>query len=164
MFYEKRLKEIAENHGIIFIYVSKENELSTRNLITYFFEKDKIVVVPKITGRYIESFRINSFEDLEPQHYGILGPKGGAESFPSESIDLFIIPGRRFDLCGNRKGHGYGYFDRFLKNIKNKKPIIGLCHEKDLQDGKMMCRDTDIPVDLVLTEKRGIRCNDSFNF
>jgi len=39
---------------------------------------------------------------------------------------IILVPGRCFDKYGNRKGRGYGWYDRFLSKLPKKFIKIGL--------------------------------------
>ena len=70
-------------------------------------------------------------------------------------IDLVIVPGIGFDQKGNRIGHGEGFYDRLLKNTNAL--AIALAYE--FQIIKNISIDKyDIPVDIIITEKRVIKC------
>ena len=68
-----------------------------------------------------------------------------------EDIDIFLVPGTKFDKEGNRKGHGKGYFDRFLEEVKGKKPIVGLCYEGQIVK-KLETNNWDIPMDSIIAK------------
>jgi 5-formyltetrahydrofolate cyclo-ligase len=72
-----------------------------------------------------------------------------------DQMDLLIIPGIAFDLQGNRIGYGKGYYDRFLFSRKAK-CIIGLAYEIQIIN-EIPNNDHDIPVNIIITEKRTIR-------
>ncbi len=75
------------------------------------------------------------------------------------NADIFIIPGRAFDLSGNRLGRGFGCYDIFLKNVKGRK--IALAYEQQLT--KIPAEKHDEKVDIIITEKRIIQFNKSKN-
>ncbi|MFP4112675.1 MAG: 5-formyltetrahydrofolate cyclo-ligase [Candidatus Woesearchaeota archaeon] len=158
MFYEKRLKDIVKEDKVIFIYVSKDDELPTIDIINDFLKIGKTVVVPRciVEKRQMVCQGITALSDLERGAYGILEPKTNV-IVPKEEIDVFVVPGKTFDEKGNRKGRGLGYFDRFLEDIKEKKPIIALSKEENIKK-ELSCNSWDVPVDIILTEKREIVC------
>ena len=90
-------------------------------------------------------------KELRHSTFGILEPKK-IIPFPKKKIEIFFIPGKKFDKEGNRKGRGKGYFDRFLKDIKGKKPIIGLCYKNQIV-AKLDINPWDIPMDKIITLK-----------
>jgi 5-formyltetrahydrofolate cyclo-ligase len=69
-----------------------------------------------------------------------------------EKMDLLIIPGIVFDLQGNRLGYGKGYYDRFL-SLRKIKYIIALAYELQVIN-QIPNNEHDIPVDIIITEKR----------
>ncbi len=70
-------------------------------------------------------------------------------------IDLVIVPGIGFDQRGNRIGHGEGFYDRLLKNTNIF--TIALAYEFQIIE-KIPIDKYDTPVDIIITEKRVIKC------
>ena len=143
----------------VFIYVSKKGEPDTLSLIDKFHSQRVKTIVPFTDKKrhLVIPTILESLHDLETGTFGILEPKK-AEEFSKEDIDVFIIPGTKFDKNLNRKGHGYGFFDMFLKDVKGKKPIIGLSYEKNIVD-RVDTKEWDIPMDILISEKRIIMDN-----
>ncbi|MBQ9311157.1 MAG: 5-formyltetrahydrofolate cyclo-ligase [Bacteroidales bacterium] len=82
--------------------------------------------------------------------FGIMEPSEEAlEVHPSE-IDFAIVPGQAFDADGRRKGHGKGYYDRFLPSLHCFK--VGVAHAGRIV-GHIDARPWDVSVELVITEK-----------
>jgi len=118
----------------------------------------KQVVVPKVAKeKQLELFEIKSLAELKPGAFGIFEPdvRPGRAVLPEE-LDLAIIPGIAFDERGNRVGYGHGYYDRLLKRVFA--PAIGLAYENQLLSG-IPAECHDVPVQLIITEKRTIECN-----
>ena len=140
------------------IYYPIGSEVQTFELIRHSLNDNKIVGLPKIIdSTTIEFFKINgnSFEKISFRKgkYGISEPAISTEAI--DKIDLLIIPGIAFDLKGNRIGYGKGYYDRFLSSRKaNYK--IGLAYEIQLLN-HIPHNELDVPVDIIVTEKRIIR-------
>lgn len=140
----------------IMFYVSFDNEVNTHEMIKEAL-KDKIVVVPitNVKEKKLELSEIRNF-DLKPNIFGVLEPIKKIE-FDKDKLDLVIVPGIVFDEKGHRIGYGYGYYDRFLKTLRKDTLIIGLAYEfqiiKDIPAEKH-----DIKVDMVVSEKRVLRC------
>ena len=151
-----KIDEYKKAKNILF-YVSYDGEVFTHNVIKESFIDKKIVVPISNNEDYsLILSKLNSFEDLVEGRYGILEPKKEKiEEISIDEIDLVIIPGIVFDLKGNRIGHGKGFYDRLLKNIK--KPIIALAFEFQIID-KIPSEEYDKPVDIIITEKRIIYC------
>ena len=136
----------------IFIFVSMDDEVDTRPIIRRLLEDKKMVIVP-ISNPEDYSMKISvisSLADLKKSTYGVYEPKD-ERPFDKNDVDIFIVPGTCFDKQGNRKGRGKAYFDRFLKDVKGKKPIIGLCKKEQMVDC-IRPNPWDVPVDEVVVD------------
>ncbi|MEH7121141.1 5-formyltetrahydrofolate cyclo-ligase [Neobacillus vireti] len=105
------------------IYVSRQPEVDTYQVIRKAWEQGKQVVVPKsnpIDKRL--SFRtLMEFSQLETVDYGLLEPIEALTSeVNGEMIDLLIVPGLAYTKEGYRLGFGGGYYDRFLTHYTGK--------------------------------------------
>lgn len=145
----------AEN---IMLYASLDYEVSTHELIRTLLELDeKAVMLPFIDKEDIKIAEISSYSELRKAGYGILEPEDKFES--ARMPDIIIMPGTAFDPKGRRLGFGKGCYDRFL--IKHPDiPKIALAFERQIIED-IPCECHDIGVDLIVTEKRNIRCNTS---
>lgn len=151
IFKEQVLEECKDKQNI-FIFVSRDDEVDTKAIINKLLEMGKTVVVPVCSnrGNKIILSKINNINDLKPSLYEILEPRNIVK-FPKQDIDVFFVPGTKFDNNGNRKGRGKGYFDRFLEDLKGKKLIIGLCFENQVVEN-IEINQWDIPVDKIITK------------
>jgi len=148
------LNDFEKSHSILF-YVSFNNEVFTHTMIKKCLnEKEVVVPLSNIQNETLILSKIEKWEDLHLGSYGILEPKRIIEFIP-EKIDLIIVPGVGFDDKGNRLGHGKGYYDKLLQKTNARK--IGLAFECQIVD-KIPTDENDVPVDLIITEKRVIRC------
>ena len=147
-----------ENSKSLGIYYPIGSEVQTFDLIRHSLNHNKMVCLPKvIDSTSIKFYKIieDSFEKISFQKgkYGILEPSISTETI--DKIDMLIIPGIAFDLKGNRIGYGKGYYDRYLSSRKAKSKI-GLAYEIQVLN-KIPNNELDIPVDIIVTEKRIIR-------
>ena len=138
---------------IIFTYVSRESEVSTRELMYAAWANGKRVAVPKSMPdtNEMEFYIIRSFDDLAPGHYGISEPiPEKCEKVTDFSHGLCIVPGLSFDAEGYRLGYGRGYYDRFLKSFQGVS--VGLCYSAYVK-WKLPRSEYDMPVDMIATER-----------
>jgi 5-formyltetrahydrofolate cyclo-ligase len=140
------------------IYYSIGSEVKTFAIIRHSLENKKEIALPRI----IDSTKIQFFKVMEDRFEKIKFTKGKNGIFENsmsttiiDKIDLLIIPGIAFDLKGNRIGYGKGYYDRFLSLYKAKCKM-GLSYDCQIIN-EIPNNEHDIPVDIIITEKRTIR-------
>lgn len=135
----------------IFCYISYLSEVETGSLIDNFIEKKLALAVPKIIGKTdMIAVPLSNRAELEPDKMGILTPKSNqAQPAP---FDIAITPGVGFTDNGDRLGYGRGYYDRWFANneVKTK---IGIAFEVQIVN-ELPLEDTDMPLDVLITEKR----------
>ncbi len=143
----------------ILFYVSYDNEVNTHQMIKDCLKLEKNVIVPisKKEDRTLILSKLDNWSDLEVGTYGILEPLASKRKEISiEEIDLIIVPGVGFDRGGYRIGHGKGYYDNLLKKSMNVLHI-GLAFEFQIVK-KIPIESHDLPVDIIITERRIINC------
>lgn len=137
----------------VFSYISHGNEVDTHALLRHCLDRDMIVAVPKILrGQGMIAVRFDRWEDLAPGELGILTPSG-ATPCPG-TFDMVITPGLGFTTRGYRIGYGRGYYDRWFAEHRTARKIA-LAFEVQVIEA-MPCDENDIPVDILITEKRTI--------
>lgn len=96
---------------------------------------------------------VNELFELTARKYNIPEP----ESFATEVVDLShsicITPALAFDNDGYRIGYGGGYYDRFLANYNGIS--VGVVYD-DLITNDVPRDKFDLPVDIIITERRQI--------
>ncbi len=143
----------------ILFYVSFNNEVDTYRMIKEALRNGKTVLVPKTNTRNktICASQLLSWEDLTTGAYSIQEPREDCtRKVPISSVELLIVPGVVFDLCGNRIGYGMGYYDRLLKETIHAHSI-GLSFECQLIKS-IPAEEHDEKVEIIITEDRSIQC------
>ncbi len=135
----------------VFCYISYLDEVETHSLITAFLQQNRDLAVPKIMNKTeMLAIPLSDFSELEPDRLGILTPTSNQAA--TKSFDVAITPGLAFTEKGERLGYGRGYYDRwFSKNTVKTK--IGLAFEVQIVD-ELPLEETDLPLDILVTEKR----------
>jgi len=146
-----------KNSQNIMFYVATRSEVQTEEMIKMSIKMGKNVFVPIILPECLSLAPSKIFDfdiELEKGKKGILEPKKEYyRLFPSENINLIVVPGVAFDLSGNRIGRGFGYYDNFLRKVRSSAKIVALAFE--MQIVKKIPNDkNDIPVHKIITEKR----------
>ena len=140
----------------IMIYVSTENEVKTENLIKLALADSKRVIVPYCKNSIFDIgiAEITNFKnDLEVGAYNILEPKKIIhDNFFKSDLDLIVCPGIAFDKFGSRVGHGKGYYDRFLKEVTGKIPVVAFAFATQIFSKNLPVALHDVTMDMVITE------------
>lgn len=144
----------------VMFYVSRASEVDTHELIERALREKERVAVPVAipAGRKLIPVVIHDLQDLAPGELGVLEPALNERSTLSPGeLDLLVLPGLAFDLKGNRMGRGRAYFDILLKEVPPAVIRVALAFE--VQIIKEVPVDShDMPVDMIITEKRVINC------
>ena len=145
------LREYRDAKSIM-TYLSFDNEVDTLPIIENALKHQKLICAPRINKeiKIIEPVELKCIEDIDfsqklPQ------PKT-AKPVDKEIIDMVIVPGIAFDRYGNRVGFGAGYYDRFLKDFKKTK--IAVAFDFQVVKDRLSVKPYDVPVDIIITEKR----------
>ncbi len=67
-----------------------------------------------------------------------------------------LVPGTRFDIFGNRKGRGGGWYDRFLATIPKEWTRIGIIDESRLSPKRLNINSWDEPMDWIFSVGRTV--------
>lgn len=142
-----------QNYNIknIFVYVSKNNEVDTHQIINYLLEHTQYkALVPKTDFIKVEikPVCISKFSDLKKSKFGLLEPYPENYSY---NFDLIVVPGIVFDKYHYRIGYGKGFYDKFLINYKDVLKI-GLAYKFQIID-KIPIDNHDIQLDAIITEE-----------
>ncbi|KAF0091757.1 MAG: 5-formyltetrahydrofolate cyclo-ligase [Fusobacteria bacterium] len=110
----------------IMCYLSFGTEVNTAPIINECYKQGKTILIPIIMSNadgtsYMEASElIDPNIDLAPGTMGILEPKESSIRIKDpKTIDLIVIPGLAFDKNGNRLGYGAGYYDYYLKRVRD---------------------------------------------
>ena len=133
----------------IYCYVDFRNEVETKRLIEFCWEKKKNVAVPKIEENQMNFYYINSWEDVSSGYFGILEPHT-MQSAEGKSVCV-IMPGAVFDKNCNRIGYGKGYYDTYLQKHAEYN-TIALAFDLQIED-YIPSEEHDIRPQTIITEE-----------
>lgn len=140
--------QIAETHKVIGIYAAFNNEVDTYGIIeTLLWDSSKVIVLPRIEEGQMNFYRIESLQDLQKGHFGVLEPIGNELMVP----DIMLTPLSAFNSSLHRIGYGKGYYDKYFAKHPCFKAGLAYDFQKineDFQD------KTDIALDVIITEKK----------
>ena len=140
----------------LFIYFPIKSEADTLYLFEIAKERGIKIAFPiSIKESFELDFRIvNSLDELSVGAYGIREPQQNAQKALITENSICIVPALAFDSSGNRLGYGKGFYDRFLKKFIGLS--IGITFD-ELKCSALPCELTDIPVDIIITDKESVK-------
>ncbi len=146
----------------ILIYLSKDEEVRTDDLLKPAFESGKRVFVPVVDSK---SGELQVSELPGPDARFQLGPFGVREPVDEDrhfvsldQIDLVVAPGVAFDRRGGRIGYGKGYYDRLLRRLGSNATRVALAFDFQVLDAVPQ-DENDIQIDTIMTENTMVNCS-----
>ncbi|MBI4710554.1 MAG: 5-formyltetrahydrofolate cyclo-ligase [Nitrospirae bacterium] len=154
-----RMSEFKKAESILF-YASFKSEVDTINCLAAAIAHGKRVALPKVDKkrRRLMLYEIKDASELAPGWMGIPEPavlRGRKRAL--KDIDVVVVPGAGFDICGNRLGYGAGYYDKLLSGSKEHITTIAFAFEEQIIP-KVPNEGHDIKIDKIVTEKKIIDC------
>ena len=151
----QNLEKFIKNVENIMIFMDMKNEVRITKLMKLYPEKS--FFIPKITDSKNREMKINRYNENELVLHKFGYYESSSSNFYNENIlNIVIVPAVVFDLEKNRIGFGGGYYDTFLKKIreKNKKVLfIGICYDFQIIE-KVPAEEHDVVLDFVVSESR----------
>jgi 5-formyltetrahydrofolate cyclo-ligase len=141
----------------IALYAPAHNETDTGLILTASFQAGKRVLYPAVCGHQMVFRHVERIEELQEGAFGILEPCPIGVDHQADEADLIVVPGVAFDPTGHRIGYGKGFYDRFLQHPGCRAHLVGLCHDFQLTAGAISVDVHDIPMEIVVSDKRIIR-------
>ncbi|NTV50207.1 MAG: 5-formyltetrahydrofolate cyclo-ligase [Geobacteraceae bacterium] len=141
----------------IALYAPAHNETDTGMILTASFHAGKRVLYPAVCGHQMVFRHVERIEELQEGAFGILEPCPTGVDHQADEADLIVVPGVAFDLTGHRIGYGKGFYDRFLQHPGCRAHLVGLCHDFQLTADAISADVHDIPMEIVVSDKRIIR-------
>ena len=132
-------------------YYPYNYEFDIMNILEEFTKNKYETSLPKIKKNYqMEFYSWSIKEPLIINKYGIPEPTSNIIKYP----DIFLVPLVAFDKDLNRIGYGGGFYDRYIRKIKDKKKIITIGIAYSFQKvNKVLTNKNDIKLDFIITEK-----------
>jgi 5-formyltetrahydrofolate cyclo-ligase len=140
------------------LYRPMAGEVPTDRIRHAYLKAGALLFYPRVTGHGTLAFYPHREGDgWETGPYGIPEPPIRAGVEPRlTGWDIIVVPGLAFDRRGNRLGHGFGYYDRFLGGLPEDVPRVGLAWAGQLVPG-VPVDAWDVPVHALVTEEGVIR-------
>ncbi|MDD7543298.1 MAG: 5-formyltetrahydrofolate cyclo-ligase [Peptoniphilaceae bacterium] len=144
--------------GSIFLYISREGEPDTSQILRHALKNGKAVYAPKCGPMpEMKAVRVESMEDFRPGRMGILEPKAELAENPKNCVtdaDLILVPCSAVSKYGKRLGKGGGYYDHLLRRAQGFR--MCLCYE-ELVFAEIPATTFDEPVQAIVSGEQIIR-------
>ncbi len=141
----------------IFLFASMMHEPSVMDLMAAL--PDFSFALPRVRTSIDMEFR--EFKKGDPLAQGrlqILEPTTSAKTVMPSQTDVVLIPGLCFRADGYRIGHGKGYYDRHLGQLKSKPIFTGTTfHRFVTENFSWQAESHDVRMDVLVTEQKWIR-------
>lgn len=155
---------LYEEAKIILSYVNYQSEVKTDDILVRALSEGKHVFVPKVLGNTMEFYQITDIKDLSKGYHGIREPNNGTKFIEKLSgsqhtkinAPLMLIPGAVFDKERHRIGYGKGFYDRYLKGLREtgiQLYTLALCFECQMLD-RIPYEVHDVRPEMILTENK----------
>ncbi|XP_013882859.1 5-formyltetrahydrofolate cyclo-ligase [Austrofundulus limnaeus] len=148
----------------IAVFLSMEDEVCTQEIIEDVFRCGKSCFIPRYesSSSHMDMLKMDSLQDMDTlprTSWNIRQPAGEDESreeaLSAGGLDLILMPGLGFDLCGRRLGRGKGFYDSYLERCsrhpKGRPYTLGLAFREQLCS-QIPVGDHDVLIDEVLYE------------
>jgi 5-formyltetrahydrofolate cyclo-ligase len=160
----RRLLALPEVLGadVVAAYAAMAGEVSLDEPLDRLCTMNKLLLLPRFAAarhEYEMAVVGTLGADTVPGSFGIREPRPDAavatDSQWNGSATVWLIPGLAFDRFGTRLGRGGGFYDRLLARTQG--PRIGIALEAQLSADPLPRETHDLPVHMIVTERRVLR-------
>ncbi|CFX90463.1 5-formyltetrahydrofolate cyclo-ligase [Syntrophomonas zehnderi OL-4] len=134
----------------IMAFAAIRNEVDVSAFLEVQQQSGKTILLPRVEGNELAAVKWEGWQETTVSSFGIAEPVGSA--FPSQEIDVVLVPGLVFDGNGYRLGYGRGFYDRFLSSLRSDTFKCGICYEFQVVDN-IYPHERDVPVHWIVTEQ-----------
>lgn len=111
--------------GIISAYYPMAGEIWPLRLMAALKAKGHALALPVMQGK-ADPLLFRAWSPGDDLIAGVWGIRQPAPSQPAVLPDILLVPLLAFDRKGYRLGYGGGYFDRTLRDLRQRKPILAV--------------------------------------
>jgi 5-formyltetrahydrofolate cyclo-ligase len=133
--------------------IERQKEVDLRALYGRLRDDGKRLAFPRIDepGAPLDFAWVTDPAALEERGRGFAEPPSDAPT--TRELDVVIVPALAVDARGHRLGYGAGYYDRTLPLLRPPALAVAVVYDFQLAP-ELPDLETDVPVDLVVTEER----------
>ena len=149
------LRKRIPERVIVCGYMPLQTEVDIRTFLEDCLKREQIVCLPRYEDGQVTFYRISDLQTLTRGRYDIPVPPREAQALEEWQAAVVLVPGRAFDLHGNRLGRGGGGYDRWIARQRKANPdtqFLGVAFTCQLVD-EVPTEPHDQKVDEVMTAK-----------
>ncbi|MBQ9693460.1 MAG: 5-formyltetrahydrofolate cyclo-ligase [Kiritimatiellae bacterium] len=157
--FNPRLMNLFNRFNGFASYMSIGNEFPTDRIHHEIFRANAPLCIPY----FQPDFRSYAWSAFAPSDALIAGnmdipePANPRIADPA-AIDVALIPGLCFDVCGGRIGYGGGVYDRLLPKLRAGTLRVALAFDFQVVSTDLPQEAHDLKMDYIVTEKQWIDC------
>lgn len=110
----RRALEVLPADRAVCAFFPLKTEPDIRPLLRAIITRKQVLYLPAFDGQRLVMRRTADLSQLEQSPLGIPEPAAEAAALDRHIPVIALIPGRAFDLSGNRLGRGNGGYDRWI--------------------------------------------------
>ncbi len=143
---------------VLSAYAPLKFEIDPTVAVAHAWNQGQRVGLPRVLPgtRELQLHAYAAGDALVESAFAVREPLPTAPAIDPDQVDLVLVPGLGFDVRGHRLGYGQGFYDRWLPRL-GRAVRVGLAFELSLLV-EVPAGVDDVPVDLLVTDKRVIRC------
>ena len=147
----KIIKKAKISNKVVGGYYPYNYEVDVTKILDQFEKQKYQISLPKIKkNSQMDFFRWSTKDPLSVNKFGIPEPVSDRIVIPT----ILLVPLVAYDRDLNRIGYGGGFYDRYIKKIKNNKRIVTIGLAYSFQKiNKVPINRYDIKLDFIVTEK-----------
>jgi 5-formyltetrahydrofolate cyclo-ligase len=111
--------------GVVSAYYPMAGEIWPLRLMAALKAKGHALALPVMQGK-ADPLLFRAWSPGDELIAGVWGIRQPAPSQPAVLPDILLVPLLAFDRTGYRLGYGGGYFDRTLRDLRQRKPILAV--------------------------------------
>jgi 5-formyltetrahydrofolate cyclo-ligase len=151
-----RLKEQSfwKNAASVLFFAPLPDEANVWPLLEEMGAGEKVIALPRFdpADQSYAARRVqNPRSEIGIGPFGIREPRAGCAEIVLSRLDLILVPGVAFDLCGRRLGRGRGFYDRLLAEIGGVK--CGIAFDEQIVN-EVPADSRDVRMNFILTPTR----------
>ena len=111
--------------GVVSAYYPMAGEIWPLRLMAALKSKGHALALPVMQGK-ADPLLFRAWAPGDELIAGVWGIRQPTPSQPPVLPDILLVPLLAFDRAGYRLGYGGGYFDRTLRDLRRRKPILAV--------------------------------------